>query len=182
MSPRTFYWAAERIHDATKAKRDARQQGLVDEEWKYALTHRRPRKRRRKDQQPEVKPPEFLHGQLLYREFFYFAGYRADPHYDRMLGNKRCKQVEWSRDEERLAAWENGQTGYPAIDATMRQLKQEGWIHHRGRQLVACFLTRGDLFVHWELGVKTFHKYLLDADWALGTANWQWHSCSRFFY
>jgi len=129
-----------------------------------------------------VEPPEFLHGQLFYREFFYFAAYRADSHYDRMLGNSRCKQVEWSRDEEHLAAWENGQTGYPAIDATMRQLKQEGWIHHRGRQLVACFLTRGDLFVHWELGVKTFNKYLLDADWALGTANWQWQSCSRFFY
>jgi len=89
-----------------------------------------------------------------------------------MVGNYKCKQIEWRMNEEHLEAWGNGQTGYPAIDATMRQLKREGWIHHHGRHLVAQFLTRGDLFISWEFGAKIFQKYLLDADWALNIANW----------
>jgi len=60
-----------------------------------------------------------------------------------MLGNEKCKQINWSFDIKLLKAWEEGLTGFPAIDATMRQLKAEGWIHHLGRHLVACFLTRG---------------------------------------
>lgn len=55
-------------------------------------------------------------------------------------------------------------------------------MHHLGRHLVACFLTRGDLWVHWELGRSVFDKHLLDADWALNNANWQWLSASRFFH
>ena len=51
-----------------------------------------------------------------------------------------------------------------------------------GRHLVACFLTRGDLWVHWELGVKVFDRNLIDADFALNNANWQWLSASRFFF
>ena len=54
------------------------------------------------------------------------------------------------------------QTGYPWIDASMRQLKQEGWIHHVCRNSVAIFLTRGDLFFSWELGMKTFLHYQID--------------------
>lgn len=81
-----------------------------------------------------------------------------------------------------LKKWEDGMTGFPAIDAVMRQLKTEGWIHHLARHLVACFLTRGDLWVHWELGAKVFERHLIDADWALNTANWQWLSAGRFFH
>jgi cryptochrome len=112
-----------------------------------------------------------LHGQLFFREFFYLVSSKA-TNFDKMLDNPRCKQVNWSSNKKFLDAWENGMTGFPAIDATMRQLKQEGWIHHLGRHLVACFLTRGDLWVHWELGAKVFEKHLLDADWALNNANW----------
>lgn len=117
------------------------------------------------------QPPESLHGQLYFREHFYLSAYKAD-NFDKMVGNPSCKQVEWSSDQKLLKAWEDGMTGFPAIDATMRQLKQEGWIHHLGRHLVACFLTRGDLWVHWELGAKVFEKNLIDADWALNNANW----------
>lgn len=117
------------------------------------------------------RPPESLHGQLFFREWFNLTAY-CTPNFDKMVGNPLCKQIEWSMDKEYLKRWEDGMTGFPAIDATMRQLKQEGWIHHLGRHLVACFLTRGDLWVHWELGAKVFEKNLLDADWALNNANW----------
>ena len=62
------------------------------------------------------------------------------------------------------------------------QLKQEGWMHHLARHAVACFLTRGDLFVHWEAGAAVFDRELVDADWALNNGNWMWLSCSCFFY
>ena len=81
-----------------------------------------------------------------------------------------------------LAAWAEGRTGFPWIDACMRQLKAQGWIHHLARHAVACFLTRGDLFISWEEGQKVFDRLLLDADWALNAGNWQWLSASCFFH
>lgn len=54
-----------------------------------------------------------------------------------------------------------GKTGYPFIDAIMTQLRQEGWIHHLARHAVACFLTRGDLWISWEEGQRVFEEYLL---------------------
>ena len=99
-----------------------------------------------------------------------------------MLGNPAVKQIPWGTDEEKLLAWKEGRTGFPFIDAIMTQLRVEGWIHHLARHAVACFLTRGDLWQHWEEGAAVFDLYLLDADWALNNANWQWLSCSNFFY
>eukprot|EP01036_Dinobryon_divergens_P025809 gene25809-34396_t len=128
-----------------------------------------------------TKPPVSLTGQLLWREFFYMSSVGI-PHFDRMEGNPRCKQIPWQRDQEKIAAWKEARTGYPFIDAIMTQLRQEGWIHHLARHAVACFLTRGDLWQHWEEGVRVFDLYLLDDDWALNNANWQWLSCSNFFY
>lgn len=58
------------------------------------------------------------------------------------------------KDDEKLKCWTNGQTGFPFIDAAMRQMVQEGWLHHVGRNAVACFLTRGDLWISWEEGFK----------------------------
>jgi len=63
----------------------------------------------------------------------------------------------------------------------MRQLKQEGWIHHLARHCVACFLTRGDLWQSWVKGAKVFDKLLIDADWSVNNANWMWLSASAFF-
>ena len=54
-------------------------------------------------------------------------------------------------------------------------------MHHLARHLVACFLTRGDLWISWERGVEVFDKYLIDADWSLNNANWMWLSASAFF-
>lgn len=128
-----------------------------------------------------AKPPVSLHGQLLWREFFY-AWSIFNPKFDKMEGNKYCKQIPWGDDPARLLAWKNGCTGYPYIDAIMTQLRKTGWIHHLARHSVACFLTRGDFWQSWEKGRDVFDLYLLDSDYALNNANWQWLSCSNFFY
>eukprot|EP00741_Cyanophora_paradoxa_P025734 tig00000391_g24833.t1 len=94
----------------------------------------------------------------------------------------RRRQIPWGDNAEYLKAWEEGRTGYPWIDAVMRQLRSEGWMHHLARHAVACFLTRGDLWVSWEKGAEVFDRLLLDADWHLNNGNWMWLSCSAFFH
>uniref|UniRef100_A0A6V7QQQ2 (6-4)DNA photolyase n=1 Tax=Ananas comosus var. bracteatus TaxID=296719 RepID=A0A6V7QQQ2_ANACO len=128
-----------------------------------------------------TSPPVSLAGQLLWRDFFYTVAF-GTPNFDCMRGNKICKQVPWRDDEELLVAWREGQTGYPWIDAIMIQLKKWGWVHHLARHSVACFLTRGDLFIHWEKGRDVFERLLIDSDWAINNGNWLWLSCSSFFY
>jgi len=128
-----------------------------------------------------TNPPTSLMGQILWREFYYINAY-GTPNYDKMVDNRICKQIPWKSNPSNLAKWENAQTGYPWIDAAMTQLKQEGWMHHLARHAVACFLTRGDLFISWEEGAKVFDRDLVDADWALNNGNWMWLSASSFFY
>ncbi|XP_052123942.1 cryptochrome-1 isoform X2 [Frankliniella occidentalis] len=125
-------------------------------------------------------PPLSLHGQLLWREFFYCAATR-NPNFDKMQGNPVCVQIPWDHNLEAIAKWANGQTGFPWIDAIMTQLREEGWIHHLARHAVACFLTRGDLWISWEEGMKVFEELLLDADWSVNAGMWMWLSCSSFF-
>ncbi|XP_049866388.1 cryptochrome-1 [Pectinophora gossypiella] len=127
------------------------------------------------------QPPVSLMGQLMWREFYYTAGAGA-KNFDKMVGNPVCTQIPWGKNDEHLKAWAEGRTGYPFVDAIMRQLKQEGWIHHLARHMVACFLTRGDLWISWEEGAKVFEDYLLDYDWSLNAGNWMWLSASAFFY
>ncbi|KAJ3069942.1 (6-4)DNA photolyase [Podochytrium sp. JEL0797] len=148
-------------------------------------------------------PPVSLLGQLLWREFYYAASYLT-PNYYNIEGNPVCRQIEWKQDEALLKAWANGATGYPWIDACMTQLRLEGWIHHLARHAVACFLTRGDLWVDWRLGRDVFDRYvtqvppltqlthlhgiprtriryLIDTDSALNNGNWMWVSASAYF-
>ncbi|MGH0191229.1 UNVERIFIED_CONTAM: hypothetical protein FKN15_058992 [Acipenser sinensis] len=125
-------------------------------------------------------PPLSLYGQLLWREFFYAAA-TANPRFDKMEGNPICVRIPWDRNPEALAKWAEGKTGFPWIDAIMTQLRQEGWIHHLARHAVACFLTRGDLWISWEEGMKVFEELLLDADWSVNAGSWMWLSCSSFF-
>jgi len=126
-------------------------------------------------------PPVSLHGQLLWREFFYCVGANT-RNFDKMVGNPICKQIDWDCDPEKVTRWKEGRTGFPYIDAIMTQLNTEGWIHHLARHSVACFLTRGDLYQSWEKGMDVFEELLLDADWSLNAANWMWLSASSFFY
>uniref|UniRef100_A0A0D9VDJ1 (6-4)DNA photolyase n=1 Tax=Leersia perrieri TaxID=77586 RepID=A0A0D9VDJ1_9ORYZ len=128
-----------------------------------------------------TNPPVSLAGQLLWRDFFYTVSF-GTPNFDQMKENKICKQIPWTENEELFLAWRDGRTGYPWIDAIMIQLRRWGWMHHLARHSVACFLTRGDLFVHWEKGRDVFERLLIDSDWAINNGNWLWLSCSSFFY
>uniref|UniRef100_UPI00398EE076 cryptochrome-2-like isoform X3 n=1 Tax=Pristiophorus japonicus TaxID=55135 RepID=UPI00398EE076 len=125
-------------------------------------------------------PPLSLYGQLLWREFFYTAA-TSNPNFDRMEGNPICIQIPWDTNQQALTKWADGQTGFPWIDAIMKQLRQEGWIHHLARHAVACFLTRGDLWISWEEGMKVFDEMLLDADFSVNAGSWMWLSCSALF-
>lgn len=127
------------------------------------------------------QPPVSLIGQVMWREFYYVNA-ASEPNYDRMQGNSICRQIPWTFNADLLDAWTHARTGYPFIDAIMRQLRQEGWIHHLARHAVACFLTRGDLWISWEEGQKVFEELLLDADYALNAGNWMWLSASAYFY
>ncbi|EDO44240.1 predicted protein [Nematostella vectensis] len=127
------------------------------------------------------QPPVSLHGQLLWREFFTTAAYKT-PNFNKMVGNSLCLQVPWDQNDEYLAAWAEARTGYPYIDAIMTQLRREGWVHHLARHSVACFLTRGDLWISWEEGLKVFERLLIDHDWNLNAGNWMWLSASSFFH
>ncbi|XP_013416713.1 cryptochrome-1 [Lingula anatina] len=140
--------------------------------WKLTELYRRVKKR--------SDPPVSLFGQLLWREFFYVVA-TNNPKFDRMVGNPVCIQIPWDRNAIALAKWAEGKTGFPWIDAIMIQLRQEGWIHHLARHAVACFLTRGNLWISWEEGMKVFDEFLLDTDWSMNAGMWMWLSCSSFF-
>eukprot|EP00443_Scrippsiella_acuminata_P038099 CAMPEP_0115314580 /NCGR_PEP_ID=MMETSP0270-20121206/77110_1 /TAXON_ID=71861 /ORGANISM="Scrippsiella trochoidea, Strain CCMP3099" /LENGTH=357 /DNA_ID=CAMNT_0002733819 /DNA_START=34 /DNA_END=1104 /DNA_ORIENTATION=- len=121
--------------------------------------------------QKHSQPPGSLKGQLFFREMAYLQGLTI-PNFDKQSGNPACKQIPWSKEPKLLKAWEEGRTGFPFIDAAMRQLKELGWLHHLARHAVACFLTRGDLWVSWEEGRDVFDRLLLDSDWAINNMNW----------
>lgn len=125
------------------------------------------------DGRTHSQPPQSLHGQLLFREMFYVLG-AAVPNFDKEVGNPMCKRIPWGSDSALLTAWAEGRTGYPFIDALMRQLRATGFMHHLGRHAVACFLTRGDLWQSWTQGRDVFDRLLLDADWAVNNGNWLW--------
>ncbi|XP_078663628.1 cryptochrome-1-like isoform X3 [Branchiostoma floridae x Branchiostoma belcheri] len=126
-------------------------------------------------------PPVSLQGQLLWREFFYVAAAQT-PNFVVMAGNPICLQIPWYENKEHLRRWRHAETGFPWIDAIMSQLQQEGWIHHLARHAVACFLTRGDLWISWEEGQKVFEELLLDADYSVNAGNWMWLSGSAFYH
>ncbi|XP_013384752.1 cryptochrome-1 [Lingula anatina] len=122
---------------------------------------------------------ELLTAQLMWREYFYVMSVN-NSNFTKMVNNPICLQIDFNWDHEVVRKWEKGQTGYPWIDACMRQLVQEGWLHQVGRHAVSVFLTRGDAWQHWEMGLQVFFKYLLDADWSVCAGNWMWVSSSAF--
>ena len=128
-------------------------------------------------------PPVSLIGQLMWREMTHFLG-RKVKNFSQMKDNPVCRQIDWDEDDdakERFNAWLEARTGFPWIDALVLQLKSEGWVHHLGRHCIACFLTRGDLYVHWEEGYRAFERYLIDYDPCINAFSWMWMSCSAFF-
>ena len=81
--------------------------------------------------------------------------------------------IEWDHDEDHLQAWKDGKTGYPIVDAGMRQLRQEAYMHNRVRMIVASFLTK-DLLLDWRHGYDWFRRKLVDHDTANDNGGWQW--------
>jgi deoxyribodipyrimidine photo-lyase len=108
--------------------------------------------------------------QLCWRDFYHqlLAANPGTPEED-----LRPRGDRWREDEEALAAWKEGRTGYPLVDAGMRQLAREGWMHNRARLVTASFLVK-DLYVDWRLGAQHFFDLLVDGDLANNIGNWQW--------
>jgi deoxyribodipyrimidine photo-lyase len=108
--------------------------------------------------------------QLAWRDFFYQVT-AAFP--DMARRNYRPQRARWHDDEPALAAWRDGRTGVPIVDAGMRQLAAEGFMHNRARMITASFLTR-NLQVDWRHGYQHFSALLADGDVASNAGNWQW--------
>jgi deoxyribodipyrimidine photo-lyase len=110
--------------------------------------------------------------ELAWRDFYAHLLYR-EPRVLREAYRPELERVAWA-DEPGLAdAWRAGRTGYPVIDAAMRQLVATGWMHNRARMIVASFLTK-HLGIDWRVGERHFMDHLLDGDLASNNGGWQW--------
>ena len=85
------------------------------------------------------------------------------------------KAIKWRYDEDEFIAWKEGKTGFPIVDAAMRQLIHEGWMHNRLRMVVAMFFTK-NMLLDWRLGEAYFMQNLIDGDFASNNGGWQWSS------
>lgn len=146
--------------------------------------------KRKTEKKHNAPIPTNLPGQLLFREMYFAAQAALGYNFQRTYGNKMVRFIDWHLQsktpkelgkegsgaqpyhvdlpeaEEWFQRWREGRTGFPWIDALMRQLKQEGWIHHLGRHSVACFLTRGGCYVSWERGAEVFEEWLIDREYS----------------
>jgi deoxyribodipyrimidine photo-lyase len=110
--------------------------------------------------------------ELGWREFAHHLLYHYPATVDAPM-DARFASLEWRDDAVGLAAWQRGRTGYPIVDAGMRELWHTGWMHNRVRMIVASLLTK-NLGIHWHEGVRWFHDTLVDADLANNVLGWQW--------
>ncbi|WP_163834627.1 deoxyribodipyrimidine photo-lyase [Spartinivicinus ruber] len=111
--------------------------------------------------------------ELIWREFYkhILVGFPQVSQHQPFLAE--TKLIPWSHDINLLNAWQKGNTGFPIVDAAMRQLVATGWMHNRLRMIVAMFLTK-DLMLDWRLGEKFFMQHLVDGDLAANNGGWQW--------
>ena len=110
--------------------------------------------------------------EIGWREFGYHLIYHIKD-FATKPWKEQFEHFTWDENPEALKCWQRGQTGYPIVDAGMRQLWQTGWMHNRVRMIVASFLIK-DLFIHWKEGEEWFWDTLVDADLANNVAGWQW--------
>ncbi|MCA9114398.1 MAG: deoxyribodipyrimidine photo-lyase [Planctomycetaceae bacterium] len=110
--------------------------------------------------------------ELGWRDFAHHVLYHFPQTANEPLREKYA-DFPWRQDETSLRAWQQGQTGYPIVDAGMRELWHTGWMHNRVRMIVASFLTK-DLLISWQEGARWFWDTLVDADLANNTLGWQW--------
>ena len=110
--------------------------------------------------------------ELAWREFYADVLWH-NPHTVEGYYEPRFEKMRYDSDPEKLAAWQQGKTGYPMVDAGMRQLLTTGWMHNRVRMIVASFLVK-DLHIEWIHGAKWFEEHLTDFDPASNSHGWQW--------
>jgi deoxyribodipyrimidine photo-lyase len=110
--------------------------------------------------------------ELIWREFYCSMLYHF-PHVLRHAFRPARRSTEWANDENAFAAWREGRTGYPVVDAAMRQMAETGWMHNRVRMIVASFLVK-DLLIDWRWGERWFMQHLIDGDPAANNGGWQW--------
>ena len=114
--------------------------------------------------------------QLIWREFSYHLIYHF-PETTTSNLRQTFDRFPWSTNSDMLGRWQKGETGYPIVDAGMRQLWHTGWMHNRVRMIVASFLTK-HLLIHWIEGARWFWDTLVDANLANNTMGWQWSAGS----
>ncbi|HYW19715.1 MAG TPA: FAD-binding domain-containing protein [Nodularia sp. (in: cyanobacteria)] len=114
--------------------------------------------------------------ELAWREFYQHAMYNF-PELAEGAYRDTFKNFPWQNNPEYFQAWCEGRTGYPIVDAAMRQLNEIGWMHNRCRMIVASFLTK-DLIINPQLGEKYFMQKLIDADLSANNGGWQWSASS----
>ena len=131
-------------------KNNARKTGLSEQAWKSS---------------------QYL-AEIGWREFAYHLLYHF-PHTPTAPLRSEFNHFPWRENSEWLKAWQKGQTGYPLIDAGLRELWTTGWMHNRVRMVVASFLVK-DLLIDWQAGARWFWDTLVDADLASNTLGWQW--------
>lgn len=119
---------------------------------------------------PSIREPYYR--QIIWREFAWMVLY----FFPEMASHSYKKEFEnfgWYKDDELLRCWKEGRTGYPIVDAGMRELEETGWMHNRVRMIVGSFLVK-DLMIDWIEGARWFWEKLVDADLANNSFGWQW--------
>ena len=120
----------------------------------------------------ETTAHDVFRKEIAWREF-YADVLHHNPHTDKDYYAPVYKEMRYDKPGKQFKAWCEGRTGFPFVDAAMRQLLQEGWMHNRTRMVVASFLVK-DLHLEWQLGADFFMEHLVDFDMASNSHGWQW--------
>jgi len=113
-----------------------------------------------------------LMNEIHWREFFSHVLYHF-PQVNKKAFRQNCSTISWKYNKIHIDAWKIGRTGFPIVDAGMRQLNNTGFMHNRVRMIVASFLSK-DLHIDWKIGERYFAEKLIDYDLAVNNGNWQW--------
>jgi len=120
----------------------------------------------------ETKAKDTFRKEIAWREFYADVLFN-NPDTDTQYYAEKFKEMRYDKPGKQFQAWCEGKTGYPFVDAAMRQLIVEGWMHNRTRMVVASFLVK-DLHLEWKLGERFFAQHLVDYDVASNAHGWQW--------
>lgn len=143
--------------------------GMLSPRQAYWAAHQASEATRKDDYRQSV---ESWVSELVWREFYMHILYQF-PHVAKGGFRPQYDKLQWRYAADDLAAWKAGMTGFPVVDAAMRQLKAMGWMPNRARMIVASFLTK-DLLIDWREGERHFMDWLIDGDPAANNGGWQW--------